>query len=47
MYIYIMRNKNTHVFLDRLEREGVIDSVLTSPLESGPEFLDTIGRVPL
>ena len=42
-----MRNEDTHVFFDRLEREGVIDSVLTSPLESGPEFLDALGRVPL
>ena len=41
-----MCDKGTHVFFNRLEREGIVDSVLASPLESGFEFLDAIGRVP-
>jgi len=35
------------MFFDRIERESVVDSILASPLESGFEFLDAVGHVPL
>jgi len=41
-----MWDKSTHVLFNGLEREGVVDSELTSPLKSGFEFIDAIGRVP-
>ena len=35
------------MFLDGLKREGIVDSVLASPLEGGFKFLDGIGYTPL
>ena len=44
--MYNARTEGTYVFFDRFDREGIVDSVLASPLESGFEFLDAIGCVP-
>ena len=38
--------EGAYVFFDGLDREGIVDSVLASPFESGVEFLYAVGCVP-